>query len=224
MPADKCIGADAIQFNMDVLVDAHQIQFSVLHFNVDFAGKICTCELPEVFLRDRYLVRLHRMLRFFPIQDIGDAFPKPVLVQRFIVGQNDDAEIILKEILRIRGNPVGVSSVGIHRYAVSVIPVQSVTVVIHVLCKKPFIRLCGQQLSLFQALIPLLQIVTVRDQCPGSRQEQVVDIRHTNRLPVIMHIIGCLVFVNSQAVVKHGAGHSQRKEYVFMQESCVGLF
>ena len=112
VPADKCIWADAVQFNVDVLVDAHQIQFSVLHFNVDFAGKICTCELPEVFLRDRYLVRLHRMLRFFPIQDIGDAFPKPVLVQRFIVGQNDDAEIILKEILRIRGNPVGVTMSG----------------------------------------------------------------------------------------------------------------
>ena len=164
------------------------------------------------------------MLRLFPVQDVSDAFPQPVLIQRFIIGKNENADIILKEVLRIRGNPVGVSAVGIHRYAVQVVPFQSIAVMIHVFSEEPLIRLCGQQFPLLQAFIPLLQIVTVRDQCPGSRQEQVVDIRHPNNPPVIMHIIICFVFVNRQTVVKHGASHPQRKEYVFMQEFRIGLF
>ena len=37
------------EMDMNVLIDAHQIQFSILHFNMDFARKICACELPEFF-------------------------------------------------------------------------------------------------------------------------------------------------------------------------------
>ena len=209
---------------MNVLVDAHQIQFPILHFNMDFAWKICACELPEFLFRNRYSIRSDCMLRLFSVQDVSDTFSQPVLVQRFIIGKNDNADIILKEILRISGNPVGISAVGIHHCAIPVMPFQPVTVVIHVFSKITLICFCGQQLPLLQAVIPLLQIVTVRNQCPGSRQKQVVDIRHTDNLPVIMHIIVCFVFMNRQAVVKHGAGHPQRKEYIFMQESCVGLF
>ena len=80
---------------MDILVYTHQIQFPVLHFNMDFAGKICAGELPEILLRNRYLIRPRRMFRFFSIKDFSDAFSQPVLVQRFIIGKNDDNYLYL---------------------------------------------------------------------------------------------------------------------------------
>ena len=49
-PADKCIGTDTVQFNMNVLVNTHQIKFPVFHIDLDFSRKIGTGELPEIFL------------------------------------------------------------------------------------------------------------------------------------------------------------------------------
>ena len=163
------------------------------------------------------------MFRFFSVQNASNAFSQPVLVQRFVVGKNDDADIVLKEILCIRGNPVGITTMGIHRYAVPVMPFQSVAVMIHVFSEISFISFCGQQFPLLQAFIPLLQIVTIRDQRPGTRQEQVIDIRYTNCFPVIVHIVICFVFVDGHAVVKNRADHPERKEYILTQKFRVRL-
>ena len=76
----KTIFADTVQFNMDILVDAHQIQFSVFLCDMYLAGKISARVFCEVLRRRLQLFRPAEELCLTVVQDCRDAGSKAVLV------------------------------------------------------------------------------------------------------------------------------------------------